>query len=341
MITEAFVLIKNGESKDAFQLKEITLNALGSDEVLIETEAFGLNYADVMARRGLYREAPLLPCVIGYEVVGKVVEVGSELNQELIGKRVVGFTGFGGYSKHAITKLDAIVEIGETSATEVLSLATQGVTAFYMSDYISPIRKNDHVLIHAAAGGVGSLLIQLAKAKGAIVYAKVGCASKMKHCLELGADHVIDYSSHAYEEKIRQLLNGKSLDISFNPVGGSTFKKDMKLIKNTGKIILFGGSELSGSKWGVLSQLNFVRKMGFFTPIVLMMKSISILGVNMLKVADNRPDVLKYCLQEVYSIYEQNKLRPVSGGEFSSAQFTEAHDLLESGKSTGKIIVRW
>ena len=341
MKTEAFVLIKNGASKDAFRLQEITLDDLASDEVLIESEAFGLNYADVMARRGLYREAPPLPCVIGYEVVGKVTKVGAQSNHELIGKRVVGFTRFGGYSRHAITKLDAIVEIGDTTAVEALAIATQGVTAFYMSDYISPIRKNDHVLIHAAAGGVGSLMIQLAKLKGAVVYAKVGNKHKIAHCLELGADHVIDYSSNAYEEKLQELLNGKTLDISFNPVGGSTFKKDMKLIKNTGKIVLFGGSELSGSKWGILSQLNFVRKMGFFTPIVLMMKSISIVGVNMLKVADNRPDVLKHCLEEVYSLYKQGKLKPISGGEFNSSDFFEAHDLLESGKSTGKIIVRW
>lgn len=341
MISEAFVLIKNGASKDAFRLQEITLNELQDDEVLIESEAFGLNYADVMARRGLYREAPPLPCVIGYEVVGKVIKVGINSNQEWIGKRVVGFTRFGGYAKHAITKLDAIVEIGDTNASEALSLATQGVTAYYMAEYVSPIHKNDHVLIHAAAGGVGSLLIQLAKQKGAIVYAKVGNKDKMQHCLDLGADYAIDYSKADYSLKMKELLNGKALDISYNPVGGSTFKKDMKLLHNTGKIVLFGGSELSGSKWGVLSQLNFVRKMGFFTPIILMMKSMSIIGVNMLKVADNRPDVLQECMQKVFSKYEQGILSAVSGGEFEVSEFFTAHDLLESGKSTGKLIVRW
>ncbi len=341
MKTEAFVLIKNGASKDAFQLQEISLPELKNDEVLIESEAFGLNYADVMARRGLYREAPPLPCVVGYEVVGIIIRTGSETSTDLIGKRVVAFTRFGGYAKHAITKCDAIVEIGDTGASDALSIATQGVTAYYMAEYNSPIHKNDHVLIHAAAGGVGSLLIQLAKNRGAIVYAKVGNKDKIQHCIDLGADHVIDYSVDDYEQKTHNLLNGKTLDVSYNPVGGSSFKKDVRLLNKAGKIVLFGGSELSGSKWGVLSQLNFVRKMGFFTPIVLMMKSISIIGVNMLKVADNRPDVLQECLQGVFLDYKKGVIKPVSGGEFSSSEFTIAHDLLESGKSTGKLIIRW
>lgn len=341
MKTEGFVLIKNGDSKDAFQLKEVSLPELKNDEVLIESEAFGLNYADVMARRGLYREAPPLPCVVGYEVVGVILQTGSEVSKDLIGKRVVAFTRFGGYAKHAVTKLDAIVEIGEISAADALSLATQGVTAYYMAEYNTPIHRNDHVLIHAAAGGVGSLLIQMAKNKGAIVYAKVGNKDKAQHCKDLGADHVIDYSVDDYEEKMRILLNGKTLDISYNPVGGSTFKKDMRLIDKMGKIVLFGGSELSGSKWGVLSQLNFVRKMGFFTPIVLMMKSISIIGVNMLKAADNRPDVLQVCLNGIFSDYKKGIIKPVSGGEFSASEFVIAHDLLESGRSKGKLIIRW
>lgn len=341
MKTEGFVLVKNGASKEAFNLQEITLNSLESDEVLIASEAFGLNYADVMARRGLYREAPPLPCVVGYEVVGTILEVGSSVSKEWIGQRVVGFTRFGGYAKHAITKVDAIVEIGSIKASEALSLATQGVTAYYMSELVSPIRKNDHVLIHAAAGGVGSLLIQLAKNRGAIVYAKVGNQSKVEHCKRLGADFVVDYSQSDYESKMVELLAGKLLDVSYNPVAGSTFKKDLKLIKTTGKVVLFGGSELSGSKWGILSQLNFVRKMGFFTPIVLMMKSLSIIGVNMLKVADNRPDVLKDCLENVFELYQQGKLKAVSGGEFTAEEFCKAHDLLESGKSTGKLIVKW
>ena len=178
METEAFVLCKFGPSAQAFERKIVEIPALDSDEVLIESEAFGLNYADVMARRGLYREAPAFPCVIGYEVVGTIIQTGSSVDITLIGKRVVAFTRFGGYAKHVITTKDAIAEIGKMPVNDALALATQGVTAYYMANYISPVRTGEHVLIHAAAGGVGTLLIQLAKQAGAIVIAKVSSKEK-------------------------------------------------------------------------------------------------------------------------------------------------------------------
>lgn len=341
MTTEAFVLKKHGVSKDAFEKREITLPALKPGEVMIESEAFGLNYADVMARRGLYREAPPMPCVVGYEVVGKVIEVADAEHASSVGKRVVAFTRFGGYAKHAATVFDGVQEIGDAPVSDALSIATQGVTAYYMAHYVSTIHPGDKVLIHAAAGGVGSLLIQLAKNAGAIVFAKVGSEAKGKQCLALGADYAIDYSKSDYAEQILAILKNDRLDISFNPVAGSTFKKDLKLLGNASKIVVFGGSELSGGKFGIFSKLNFVRKMGFFTPIIFMMKSRSIIGVNMLKVADHKPHVLNTCLKNVFKMYEEGKLKPVSGGEFTEDTFFEAHDLLESGKSSGKLIVKW
>ena len=161
-----------------FSLLAVLVLGFLANDVLIETEAFGLNYADVMARRGLYREAPAFPCVIGYEVVGTIIQTGSSVDITLIGKRVVAFTRFGGYAKHVITTKDAIAEIGKMPVNDALALATQGVTAYYMSNYISPVRTGEHVLIHAAAGGVGTLLIQLAKQAGAIVIAKVSSKEK-------------------------------------------------------------------------------------------------------------------------------------------------------------------
>ncbi len=341
MKTKAFVLTKTGKAQDAFELREIELKSLDSGEVLIECEAFGLNYADVMARRGLYREAPPFPCVVGYEVVGKVIEVKNDEHQHLIGERVVAFTRFGGYAKHAITLADAVQKIGNMPSSDALSLATQGVTAYYMAEYVSTIRPHNKVLIHAAAGGVGSLLIQLAKNAGAEVYAKVRDDRKVDFCKNLGADHVINYTQSDYANQIKSILKDKRLDISFNPVAGSTFKKDLHLLGNASKIILFGASELSGGKWGIFSKLNFVRKMGFFTPIIFMMKSRSIIGVNMLKVADHKPEVLNHCLREVVKLYVDGKIKPQTGGTFNQTSFFQAHELLESGNSVGKISVLW
>lgn len=340
MKSEGYFLIKKGEANQAFALRPLELPALKNDEVLIEVEAFGLNYADVMARHGLYRAAPPMPSVLGYEAVGKVMEVGADVDQTLVGKRVIAFCRFGAYAKHVITMEYAVVPVADEDAIELLALCTQGVTAYYMAEYLSPVQENDTVLVHAAAGGVGTMLIQMAKRRGATVVAKVGRTEKETLVKELGADHVVNYRTGDYVTQVQKALNGKKLDVSFNPAGGSTFKKDMSLLGAGGRMIVFGGSELSGAKWGILSMLSFVFKMGRLVPVALMAKSRSVLGVNMLEIADNKPDVMKRCLNDVVQLYQSGALKPQSGGMFDSDQLAEAHATLESGKSTGKIGVR-
>lgn len=341
MKTEAFLLTQKGNPEQAFKLSEIELPTLKENEVLIESEAFGLNYADVMARRGLYREAPPFPCVIGYEVVGKIAKVGTGVDNNLIGKRVVAFTRFGGYAKHVITSADAVAEIEQMPVNNTLALATQGVTAYYMANYISPVRKGENVLIHAAAGGVGTLLIQLAKLAEATVFAKVSSEEKKEKCLSLGADYGIIYRKENYVGSIEKVIGKKQLDVSFNPVGGSTFKTDKQLLGFGSRIVLFGGSQLSEGKWGVLSQLNFLKKMGVTIPAFLMMQSKSMIGVNMLKIADSKPEVLKLCMKEIIALYQSEKITTENGGDFKFTELNKAHELLESGKSIGKIAVHW
>ena len=343
MLTSAFHLIANTTPTKAFELREIELPKLKCDQVLIEVEAFGLNYADVMARKGLYRDAPPMPCVLGYEVVGKINEVGSNENQEWLGKRVVAFTRFGGYAQHAITKLEALMPIdNEISAGAALALTTQYLTAYYMVYVVTNILPGDHVLVHAAAGGVGTALIQMLKERGAVVYAKCGSDSKKDYVMTQGADFFINYNQNDYIQTLRSQLKGEKLDASMNPVAGATFKKDMQVLKlGGGKMILFGGSDLTNAKWGILSQLNFVRKMGLLTPIVLMMKSQSIIGVNMLRIADNNPKMMKACIDGVQELYEKGVLKPQVGAEFKSTELAEAHAFLESGKSVGKVAVRF
>lgn len=339
--TEAIFLTKKGNPEQAFELKAIQLEELKNDEVLIESEAFGLNYADVMARNGLYREAPPMPCVIGYELVGKIIQVGESVNPNLIGTRVVAFCRFGGYSKHVITKQHAVADIGDTPSEIAMALCTQAVTAYYMADFLAPIRKGDNVLVHAAAGGVGTILIQLCKRKGAQVIAKVGSTEKIEIVKQLGADFVVNYKTTEYEKEIQSFLRGDRLDASFNPVGGSTLKKDLSLLGSGGKLFLFGGSELVGAKFGLFSTLNFLRKMGLLLPIKLMMLSKNILGVNMLKIADNRPLILESCLNDVVKLFKAGGLQVISGAVFNHQEIALAHQLLESGKSTGKITVKW
>lgn len=341
MQTQAFQLVKNGEASQAFALNTVQLPALESDDIHIKVSAFGLNYADVMARNGLYKEAPPLPCVLGYEVVGEIVAVGKDVDASEVGKRVVAFCRFGGYAQDVITKSYAYAPIGDLDTGKALCLATQYVTAYYMCNYVNTARKGERALIHAAAGGVGTALLQLLKLQGVETYAKTSSRKKEAYLKAQGADHIIYYTEGDYAELVEKELNGERLDITYNPVAGSTFKKDFALLGSGGRLILFGGSERSGKKWGILSTLNFVRKMGIVIPIGLMMRSKNILGVNMLKVADNKPHVIQHCLTELVSLLKDDKIDPQVGGSYTSSQLAEAHAELESGRTIGKLIVNW
>lgn len=341
MQTTAFVLSKKGPAAEAFTLKTIELPELNETQVRIRVEAFGLNYADVMARRGLYREAPPMPCVVGYEVVGIVDETGAKADAGMIGKRVVAFCRFGGYAQHVITEQHAIAEIGDMEAGEALALATQFVTAQYMVERAANVHSGERVLIHAAAGGVGTALIQLCKRKGALVCAKIGSRSKEQVVRDLGADEVVVYTEADYQTSVSKWLGTERLDVSFNPVAGSTFKKDSALLGSGGRMVLFGGSELSNGRWGILSALNFVRKMGFVVPIGLMMRSRSVIGINMLKIADFKPHIIQQCLSEVVQLRKDGAISPVVGGRFQQEDFAKAHQELENGTTIGKLAVFW
>lgn len=338
---QAIYLVKNGEASAAFELRDHKVPNPESNEVRIKVEAFGLNYADVMARNGLYREAPPLPAVIGYEVVGIIDAVGSEMDANLVGKRVVAFTRFGGYAQYAITRDFAFTEIGDLDSGKALSIATQYVTAYYMAYDVTNLFEGDRVLIHAGAGGVGTALIQLCKLKGCEVFATAGSQEKLDYMKKHGADHVINYRQTDYEQAVQEVLGNERLDATFNPIAGSTFKKDFKLLGSGGRLILFGGSERSGKNWGILSTLNFVRKMGIMLPIGTMMRSKSIIGVNMLKIGDNRPMVLKRSMKNVADMVINGAVTPHIGGRFEAKEIAEAHSFLASRKSIGKVIVEW
>lgn len=339
MKTAALALVRFGESNQAFKELELELPSLNSRQILVEVEAFGLNYAEVMARRGLYGDAPPLPAVLGYEAVGKIVAIGSELDAALIGKRVLAFCRFGAYAKHVVTEEYAIVGIGDYDTGKALALATQYVTAYYMVERVANVQTGENVLIHAAAGGVGTALIQLCKLKGATIFAKVSSTNKANSVKTLGADFAVNYTESDYEEAVRKGLGKESLDVSFNPVAGATTKKDARLLGSGSRLVLFGGSELGKAKFGIFSKLNFVRKMGVVIPIGLMMKSKSVCGVNMLRIADDKPMVLRDCLSKVVEMALKGELNPQVGNVYSWEDLAKAHDDLESGKSTGKLVI--
>jgi NADPH:quinone reductase-like Zn-dependent oxidoreductase len=234
----------------------------------------------------------------------------------------------------AVVLINKDTDVGETTA-----LATQYTTAWYALEECLNLRKGDHVLIHAAAGGVGTALVQLAKRRGCLI---AGTASKSKHeyLLKQGVDLIIDYRNNDFEKVLRNEGWGGKLDAVFDSVGGVSVRKGIKLLNAGGSMVLYGGSRLSDSK-NPFQKLKVAIGFGIWSPIILMMRSISLIGVNMLRVADKKPELLQHCMSSVTNLYYEGKLKPEIGGRFSVSELAEAHDYLASRNSTGKIVVNW
>ena len=335
-------LIRNGNANRAFEIREEEKPVLDIFDVLIKVEAFGLNFADVMARKGMYAAAPPIPSVLGYDVVGEVIESNCEEGKNLVGKRVVAMTRFGGYAEFAKTDYRACAVISDKmNAAEATALATQYCTAYYAAYECTSLFEGDRVLIHAAAGGVGTAITQLVKLKGCEVYGLTSSDAKLGYLRNQGIDFPINHTKEDYVTQVFKHSKGQKIDVAFNSVGGSTFKKDSQLLDKGGKQVIYGAAELADSRGNIFSKLNLVRKFGLFTPISLLSKSQGIIGINMLEIADHKKMVLKRCLEEVVKLTEVGKLKPQVGGEFPVDKLAEAHEFLEGRKSTGKIVVKW
>jgi len=337
---QAWTLTTHGEPHKAFAMREHPDPVPSRQQVLVACEGFGLNYADVMAAKGLYRDAPPLPSILGYEVVGRVEQCGSDVPPELMGKRVVAMTRFGGYAQKAVTDHRALavipddVPLGEASA-----LATQGCTAWYAAKLLCPLAPGQRVLVHSAAGGVGQLLVQLALHAGCEVYAVANGREKVDYLKSLGVQHIIDRGSGDYASAIRRKLGDHRLDVSFNAVGGSSFRKDMALLGSGGRIVLYGGAERGGI--GPFGTLRFVWRMGIMLPIFLMMKSQSILGLNMLRISEDKPEIIAASIAGVVDAYRKGILKPRVHQQYPASGLPDAHVALAGGKTIGKVVVKW
>jgi NADPH:quinone reductase-like Zn-dependent oxidoreductase len=337
---KAIYLNKYGNSSTAFETKETEIPKADKGELIIKVHSFGLNFADVVARRGLYPDAPKNPAILGYDVAGTVYALGECVEGFKIGQRVTALTRFGGYAEYAKTMQEGVSIIpDDLDFATATALATQGCTAYFCAHESVKLHEGDSVLIHAAAGGVGSLLVQMAKHKKCLIY---GTASgkKMDFLKSLGVDVPIDYTQKDFSQIVKEA--GQYIDIAFDSVGGSTFKKSMKLLNAGGRIITYGAAEqINGNKTNKLRALKTVLSFGIFSPLQLLMKSQAIIGVNMLKIADNRPHIFKKCLDAVVKMAQDGIITPRVDKVFNAKDIAQAHDYLESRQSMGKVVMEW
>jgi NADPH:quinone reductase-like Zn-dependent oxidoreductase len=337
---KAAVLVKNGKAATAFEIREVTKPQPGEEEVLIKVAAFGLNFADVMARNGMYKEAPPLPAILGYDVAGYVEAVGAKVTALKPGDRVAGMTRFGGYAEYAVTKASAVAVIpADMDMAAATALATQYCTAYYLAAEVTNLYKDDKVLIQSGAGGVGTALIQFAKYKGCEIFSTAGSDEKLDYLSSLGVQHPINYTTQDFEAIIKNSTASKGVDVIFDAVGGSSVKKGFRLLAAGGRLLCYGAADMSGKN--IFGKINAALGFGFYHPLMLMMPSKAIIGVNMLRIADEKPAVIQRCLQAVVKLTSDGIFKPVLGKSFSVTAIGEAHEYLEKRKSTGKVAVLW
>lgn len=336
----AHFLVKNSTPADSFELRETPVPVIGPGQVLIKVDAFGLNYADIMARQGLYRECPPLPCVIGYDVEGHIEQVAPDVSGFKIGDRVFGLTRFGGYARYAVTQAQAVGHLPEDAPIGIgCGLATQCVTAYHAAVLSQTLLPGEKVLIHAAAGGLGTALVQIALWRGCTVIGVAGGLEKAEYLKNLGVQHVADHHRISWTDYVHQHLNGR-VDVIFDNVGGSSIKKGKAILAHGGRIVSLGAAALSGKK-GKLNLIRLGLGFGFFSPISYLGKSQSLIGVNMLKIADHRPDMLAESFKGVTMLHSKGILNPHIGATFNGTELDKAHAFLEGRSSIGKIIVKW
>jgi NADPH2:quinone reductase len=212
-----------------------------SNEAVVKLAASGVNFIDVYFREGRYKTS--MPFVVGQEGAGTVTSIGTEVKSTNVGDLVAWTGQQGAYAEYAAVPADRLVPIPQgVSEQQAAAAMLQGMTAHYLSHDTYPLKRGETALVHAAAGGVGLLLVQMAHNIGARVIATVSTGEKAKLAREAGADDVILYSQSDFETETKRLMNGKGVDVVYDSVGKTTFEKGLNLLRPRGMMVLFGGS---------------------------------------------------------------------------------------------------
>ncbi len=325
---------------EVLELREAADPEPKEGEVRIRVRAAGVNFADTMARVGLYRDAPPLPCVVGYEVAGTIDAVGPGVSPSRVGERVVSFTRFGGYSDVVSVPEFFAVTIPEgLSFSQAAAMPVQWVTAWHMISYLGNFRRGQSILIQAAAGGVGTAAVQIARHLGAARIIGTASAGKHDRLKALGLTHAIDYRNEDFEESVKQITDGKGVDLALDAVGGESFKKSYRSLKVTGKLAMFGASAAAADGTGsIFPALKAVAQMPFFWAITLLNANKGVFGVNLGHMWDER-ELLTEELHTVIDGVAKGHWKPIIDLEVPFAEASRAHQRLADRGNFGKVLL--
>jgi NADPH:quinone reductase-like Zn-dependent oxidoreductase len=332
----AVVITKHG-GPGVLQVQEQPDPELGPGEVRIQVAAAGINFADVMARMGLYADAPKTPCVVGYEVAGTVLELGegvSDAHPPLSpGQRVFAGTQFGGYASQVVAAAGDVVALAdELSFEQGAAIPVNYGTAWAGLLGYGSLQPGERVLVHSAGGGVGIAATQIAKRAGAEVY---GTASPGKHAriTELGVDHALDYTRPGWERGLPKF------DVILDAVGGKSFRLSYSLLRPGGRLVAFGASSVvSGERRNLVTALRAVVRMPRFNMIKQMSESKAVIGLNMLTLWKDH-GTLEPWIAPMREMLDDGTVKPVVAGAFSFEEAGAAQSMITERRNVGKVVL--
>lgn len=323
------IVVEQTGSPEVMKLQEVDKPKPATDQVLIRVEAISVNFADIKARQGQYHgvaaDAAFTP---GLDCAGVVVETGAQVTLFKPGQRVMAFPAGGSYAEFVVAPENLTYPVPDEISSETAAASlTVGITAYNVIQRMARLEKGETILIHAAAGGIGSTAIQLAKLLGASkIIGTVGSDEKIDRAKSFGADEVINYRSVDFVGKVNELTGGKGADVILDTVAGENFEKSLKCLGTFGRIISFGHAN-DGSVPGIAKtdQLHSSCR--------------SVIGYSTGTYRKNRPEFLKEGAEKIIDYLMKDQLKIVISKSFALEDAAEAHAHIESRASIGKILL--
>lgn len=329
-------------SYDVLEVQEVPDLVPEKDELTIKVKASGLNFADILARKGQYRDGPDKPCVMGYEVSGIVTSAGDNIDQNWVDKEVIAMCRFKGQAEQVCVKERQVYKKPEwLSWEEAAAIPVNYITAWVLLVTMGGLHEEESILIHNVGGGVGIAALDIAQHIGATTY---GTASRHKHDFlkERGLDYPIDYRNNDWYHVLMGLTDDRGVDLITDPLGGKEWKRSYRALRSTGRLGMFGISTASiGSEGGIKSYLNMLKtvvQMPFFHPLSLLNKNRGVFGVNLGHLWHEQEKATSW-IQSILQGVEEGWINPHVDSTFSFEEAGEAHRYIEERKNIGKVIL--
>jgi NADPH:quinone reductase-like Zn-dependent oxidoreductase len=331
-------VIRRYGDADVFDMRERPDPVPGEGEVRIRVRAAGVNFSDILARLGIYPDAPKPPVVVGYEVAGVVDAVGGGVNAVHPGDRVVALTRFGGYADVVSTPVTQVYKFPDRlSDAEAAAVPVTYLTAAVALYKMAGVSAGETVLIHNAGGGLGIAATQLARLRRATV---IGTASAGKHdaLRSFGVDHTIDYRHADVEGEVRRITRGRGADVILDPIGGGSFGASYRMLAPLGRLVMLGLSSMAGATPNRWRALRTWWAMKPFGPLSLINRNRGVFGLNLGHLWDERA-ALQPMMDLIMTELQAGRLTPIVARTFPLEHAADAHRYIQSRSNIGKVVL--